>query len=141
MRESEPLFVISVASRLLQLHPQTLRKYEREGFVNPFRTPGNLRVYSSEDIERLRQVKYLVEERGVNLAGVQMLLGLTEQLRGLREQLGQVSQVDARDMTAVIDELLASIGATPDPNTERAPAATTRSATVEVRVQRKPRNA
>ena len=76
MRESEPLYVISVASRLLQLHPQTLRKYEREGFVAPSRTTGNLRLYSSEDIDRLRQVKALVEERGINLAGVQLALQL-----------------------------------------------------------------
>jgi predicted site-specific integrase-resolvase len=63
VRESEPLFVISVASRLLQLHPQTLRKYEREGFVAPSRTQGNLRLYSRDDIDRLRQVKMLVEDR------------------------------------------------------------------------------
>jgi len=60
----EPLFVISVAARLLEMHPQTLRKYEREGLIAPSRTAGNLRLYSDRDIERLRQVKYLVEKRG-----------------------------------------------------------------------------
>ncbi len=61
---NEPLFVISVAARLVQMHPQTLRKYEREGLIAPSRTQGNLRLYSDQDIERLRQVKYLVEDLG-----------------------------------------------------------------------------
>lgn len=83
-RFSEPLFVISVAARLVEMHPQTLRKYEREGLIAPSRTQGNLRLYSDRDIERLRQVKYLVEDRGLNLAGVQMALELTRKLRELR---------------------------------------------------------
>lgn len=90
-RFSEPLFVISVAARLVEMHPQTLRKYEREGLIAPSRTSGNLRLYSDQDIERLRQVKYLVEERSMNLAGVQMALDLTRELLGLRERL------DAKD--------------------------------------------
>lgn len=85
-RFSEPLFVISVAARLVEMHPQTLRKYEREGLVAPSRTSGNLRLYSDSDIEQLRQVKYLVEERGLNLAGVQLALELTRQLQRLRAQ-------------------------------------------------------
>ena len=87
-RYSEPLFVISVAARLLEMHPQTLRKYEREGLIAPSRTSGNLRLYSDRDIERLRQVKYLVEERGLNLAGVQLALELTRRLRELRARAG-----------------------------------------------------
>ncbi len=83
-RHGEPVFVISVAARLLEMHPQTLRKYEREGLIAPSRTNGNLRLYSDRDIERLRQVKYLVEERGLNLAGVQLALELTNRLRDLR---------------------------------------------------------
>ena len=81
---NEPLFVISVAARLLKMHPQTLRKYEREGLIAPSRTQGNLRLYSDRDIERLRQVKYLVEDRGLNLAGVQLVLELTRRLREMR---------------------------------------------------------
>lgn len=95
-RFSEPLFVISVAARLVEMHPQTLRKYEREGLIAPSRTSGNLRLYSDQDIERLRQVKYLVEERSMNLAGVQMALELTKELLGLRERL------DPRDTHSVI---------------------------------------
>ncbi len=87
-RHGEPLFVISVAARLVEMHPQTLRKYEREGLIAPSRTTGNLRLYSDRDIERLRQVKYLVEERGLNLAGVQLALELTRRLRERRARLG-----------------------------------------------------
>jgi MerR family transcriptional regulator/heat shock protein HspR len=83
------LFVISVAARLVEMHPQTLRKYEREGLIAPSRTSGNLRLYSDQDIERLRQVKYLVEERSMNLAGVQMALDLTRELLGLRDRLDE----------------------------------------------------
>lgn len=85
-RFNEPLFVISVAARLVEMHPQTLRKYEREGLIAPSRTQGNLRLYSDRDIEQLRQVKYLVEDRGLNLAGVQLALDLTRRLRQLRER-------------------------------------------------------
>lgn len=113
MRENEPLYVISVAARLLELHPQTLRKYEREGFVSPSRTTGNLRLYSSEDLERLRQVKHLVEDRGVNLAGVQLAMELTEQLKELRASVAELSRVnDGRLDRHVghIDQLLRALG-------------------------------
>lgn len=85
MLDREPLYVISVAARLLGMHAQTLRKYERERFIEPSRTKGRLRLYSTEDIERLRQIKYLVEERGLNLAGVELALGLSRELRALRD--------------------------------------------------------
>src|SRR3954447_6612759 len=76
-RVSDALYVISVAARLVEMHPTTLRKYERVGFLEPSRTPGRTRLYSHEDIRRLRQIKYLVEDREINLAGVQMALDLT----------------------------------------------------------------
>ncbi|MDF3039242.1 MAG: HspR, partial [Thermomicrobiales bacterium] len=85
----EPVFIISVAARLLEMHPQTLRKYEREGLVAPSRTSGKFRLYSDEDLERLRQVKYLVGERGLNLAGVQVALEATEQIRSLQARLAE----------------------------------------------------
>ena len=83
----EPVFIISVAARLLEMHPQTLRKYEREGLIAPSRTTGNLRLYSDEDLDRLRQVKYLVNERGLNLAGVQLILELTRHMQNLQAKL------------------------------------------------------
>lgn len=105
---SEPLFVISVAARLVEMHPQTLRKYEREGLIAPSRTSGNLRLYSDEDIERLRQVKYLVEHRGLNLAGVQLVLELTHSLRTLRASLER--SPSGKSWATEIDDLLIKLG-------------------------------
>ncbi|HQY31894.1 MAG TPA: MerR family transcriptional regulator [Thermomicrobiales bacterium] len=105
---NEPLFVISVAARLVQMHPQTLRKYEREGLIAPSRTQGNLRLYSDRDIERLRQVKYLVEDLGLNLAGVQMVLEVTRRLRDMRRFT--MDRVDQAGDTAGSDTFLALSG-------------------------------
>src|SRR5689334_24817110 len=88
-RASDALYVISVAARLVELHPTTLRKYERVGFLEPSRTPGRTRLYSLEDIRRLRQIKHLVEEREMNLAGVQMALDLTELLSEISNAIEQ----------------------------------------------------
>ena len=115
---NEPLFVISVAARLVKMHPQTLRKYEREGLIAPSRTQGNLRLYSDRDIERLRQVKYLVEDRGLNLAGVQMVLDITRRLRELRafasdrhmRQEARVGDDDYAAMKSELDRMLRSLG-------------------------------
>jgi MerR family transcriptional regulator/heat shock protein HspR len=108
-RFSEPLFVISVAARLVEMHPQTLRKYEREGLIAPSRTSGNLRLYSDDDIERLRQVKYLVEQRGMNLAGVQLALELTQEIQKLRGSL-DTSDAQTRVMASEFDRLLRHLG-------------------------------
>src|SRR5437763_9552321 len=86
-RTADALYVISVAARLVELHPTTLRKYERVGFLEPSRTPGRTRLYSREDIRRLRQIKHLVEEREMNLAGVQMALDLTEALSEIADAI------------------------------------------------------
>jgi|SRR6188472_1197178 MerR family transcriptional regulator/heat shock protein HspR len=114
-RINEPVFVISVAARLVEMHPQTLRKYEREGLVAPSRTVTNLRLYSDEDIERLRQVKHLVEQRGLNLAGVQLALEVSRDLRILRDRIerlaDQGSGPDAfRDLGGTITDLLGKLG-------------------------------
>lgn len=108
-RFSEPLFVISVAARLVEMHPQTLRKYEREGLIAPSRTSGNLRLYSDQDIERLRQVKYLVEERSMNLAGVQMALDLTRELLSLRDRL-DTDDPQTRVMHKELSKMLVMLG-------------------------------
>jgi MerR family transcriptional regulator, heat shock protein HspR len=105
MRQNEPLYVISVAARLLELHPQTLRKYEREGFVAPSRTTGNLRLYSSEDLELLRQVKHLVENRGINLAGVEMALDVTRRLQALHRQLSELDGRSNSPLRRAIEDL------------------------------------
>ena len=72
---TDELIFISTAARMLGMHPQTLRKYERLGLVRPARTIGSMRLYSREEIERLRFIKRLVDDMGINLAGVQQLLG------------------------------------------------------------------
>jgi len=85
-RDSE-LCLISVAARMLDMHPQTLRKYERLGLVRPLRTLGSMRVYSRDELERLRVIKQLVDEDGINLAGVQRLLSIAEAVQRLRPLL------------------------------------------------------
>jgi MerR family transcriptional regulator, heat shock protein HspR len=92
---SDALYVISVAARLVELHPTTLRKYERVGFLEPSRTPGRTRLYSHRDIRRLRQIKRLVDEREVNLAGVQMALDLTDRLSEIIEALDHAQDLDS----------------------------------------------
>ena len=83
------LYVISVAARLLEMHPQTLRKYERSGLVRPARTVGMRRLYSEEDIGRLRLIKHLVGDLGLNLAGVELSLGMFNQMLKMKSGLGQ----------------------------------------------------
>jgi MerR family transcriptional regulator/heat shock protein HspR len=91
------LYFISTAARLLDMHPQTLRKYERLGLVRPTRTIGSMRLYSREELERLRVIKHLVEEAGINLAGVQRLLTIAEAIQRIRPLMQQdVGRADAR---------------------------------------------
>jgi MerR family transcriptional regulator/heat shock protein HspR len=78
------LFLISMAAEMLGMHPQTLRKYERLGLVRPSRTIGSMRVYSRDELERLRLIKHLVDELGINLAGVQRLLIVAETMQRIR---------------------------------------------------------
>jgi MerR family transcriptional regulator/heat shock protein HspR len=112
MYDREPLYVISVAARLLDMHAQTLRKYEREQFIKPSRTQGRLRLYSAEDIERLRQIKHLVEYVGLNLAGVQLALGMTQRLDALREGVREAESREAAVelVEREIQTLLAALG-------------------------------
>jgi MerR family transcriptional regulator, heat shock protein HspR len=89
------LYFISMAARLLDMHPQTLRKYERLGLVRPTRTVGSMRVYTHDELDRLRLIKHLVEEVGVNLAGVHRLLEIAESVQRLRP-LVKGTKPDAR---------------------------------------------
>src|SRR5918912_3635051 len=110
---SDALYVISVAARLVEMHPTTLRKYERVGFLEPSRTPGRTRLYSLEDIRRLRQIKRLVEERDMNLAGVQMALDLTEMLSDIATAIDQAPDVATlkRRVHAPLHAAFATLGA------------------------------
>jgi MerR family transcriptional regulator/heat shock protein HspR len=97
MALSQDLYLISVAARMLGMHPQTLRKYERLGLVQPPRTLGSMRVYTLQEIERLRVIKHLVDDAGVNLAGVQRLLSIAEVVERMRALLDETtSHAEAR---------------------------------------------
>jgi MerR family transcriptional regulator/heat shock protein HspR len=96
------LYFISTAARLLHMHPQTLRKYERLGLITPSRTIGSMRVYSRDELDRLRLIKHLVDEAGINLAGVQRLLSIAESLQRLRPLVNQEpGRADARRRIAL----------------------------------------
>src|SRR5215212_11025542 len=86
-REHAALYVISVAAQLLQVHPQTLRLYEREGLVEPGRSRGNIRLYSDWDIERLRMMQRLTTDLGVNLAGAEVIMNMRDTILELHRQI------------------------------------------------------
>jgi MerR family transcriptional regulator/heat shock protein HspR len=107
------LIFISVAARMLDMHPQTLRKYERLGLVRPARTVGSMRLYSPDEIERLRFIKRLVDDAGVNLAGVQQLLSVAEAMQRIRPmmQAGALQrQATRRRLLREMDQLAALLG-------------------------------
>ena len=105
------LYFISMAARLLDMHPQTLRKYERLGLVTPTRTVGSMRVYTDDELERLRLIKHLVEDVGVNLAGVQRLLSIAEAVQRLRPMLREDARSDARRrMAQEVDRIGEMVG-------------------------------
>jgi MerR family transcriptional regulator/heat shock protein HspR len=90
------LIFISVAARMLGMHPQTLRKYERLGLIQPSRTIGSMRLYSREELERVKLIKRLVDDGGINLAGVQRLLSIAEVVQRLRPMMRDEA-LSARD--------------------------------------------
>ena len=85
--DTEPCYVISVAARILGIHAQSLRYYEKMGLIEPSRSRGRVRFYSQRDIERLRQIKTLMNDLGVNLAGVEVIIRLTERINELERQI------------------------------------------------------
>ena len=96
---NEPVYLISVVATMLDIHPQTLRQYEREGLVEPSRTQGRMRLYSQRDIDRMKLILRLTRQMGVNLAGVDVALQLKEQIDemqreidALREELSKVNR-------------------------------------------------
>ncbi|HTI39725.1 MAG TPA: MerR family transcriptional regulator [Vicinamibacterales bacterium] len=97
MRAEHELYFISMAARLLDMHPQTLRKYERLGLVQPTRTVGSMRLYTREQLDRLRLIKKLVDDEGVNLAGVHRLLEIAESLQRIGPLMsGEAGSRDTR---------------------------------------------
>lgn len=100
------VYVISVAARILQMHPQTLRKYERIGLVNPTRTMGMLRLYSEEDIAKLRLIKHFVEVIHLNLAGVELAISMVERLMAFRQRLSPHRTTRLTSLQKEIEEIL-----------------------------------
>ena len=91
--DDEPCYIISVAAKLVRLHPQTLRYYERLGLLQPSRSAGNMRLYSPRDISRLRKIIQLTDELGLNLAGVEVILRMGERMRELQREM-ELMQAD-----------------------------------------------
>ena len=113
MEPDQDLFFISSAARMLGMHPQTLRKYERLGLIQPTRTIGSMRLYSQDELERLKLIKRLVDDAGINLAGVQRLLSIAaviERLRPLMRDDAVPSRDARRRITQEFDELSRMLG-------------------------------
>ena len=90
--ESKPRYVISVAASMIGIEAHTLRYYERLGLVQPERSSGNIRLYSEEDIDRLRYIKALMSDCGVNLAGVEVALKLMQRMKDMQQQLEEMEK-------------------------------------------------
>ncbi len=113
MTVEHEFFFISVAAEMLDVHPQTLRKYERLGLIRPSRTVGSMRVYSREELERVRLIKHLVDELGINLAGVRRLLSIAEvmgRIQPLLEEGAINTGTGRRQLLAEIRRLNEAIG-------------------------------
>ncbi|MDR1990218.1 MAG: MerR family transcriptional regulator [Acidobacteriaceae bacterium] len=108
----DELFLISVAARMLDMHPQTLRKYERLGLVRPNRTVGSMRLYSRSELARLKAIKRLVDDTGINLAGVQRLLSVADSIERIRPLMRDdtLSAREARRLTQELDALSRLLG-------------------------------
>ena len=101
MIDERPRYMISVAAELVGMHPQTLRMYEQKGLVQPQRTAGNTRLYSEADLERLRLIQKLTTQLGLNLAGVEAVLDLEDQLRRMQARMERLE----REMRAAIEQV------------------------------------
>ena len=101
MSAEHPRYMISVAAELVGMHPQTLRIYEQKGLVRPKRTAGNTRLYSEQDVERLRLIQRLTTEIGLNLAGVEQVLELQDEVRRMRRTLNRME----REMREAVNQV------------------------------------
>lgn len=100
------MYVISIAAGLAGCHPRTLRIYEEEGLLDPVRTDTNIRLYSDDDLDRVRAIRYLTQTRGVNLAGVKLLLQLRDAADLLDEIANELAREDSEDATPLTVEVM-----------------------------------
>ena len=103
--DEEPCYVISVAARMVGMHAQTLRYYERMGILRPARSRGRIRLYSQADIERLRYIQRLIADLGVNLAGAEAILRLNEHIRRMEEEMEALR----RELQSYRDRMLPAV--------------------------------
>ena len=97
-KQKQALYMISVVADMFDIHPQTLRAYEREGLLRPARTDGNTRLYSQEDIERIELILRLTKDLGVNLAGVEVILNMRERMDEMQRRMNEMFQEMLRRM-------------------------------------------
>jgi len=109
MSKDRPVYIISVAAELVDMHPQTLRLYERKGLIRPKRSSGKTRLYSERDIEHLREIRRLTQELGVNLAGVEEIMRLRQELEALQERF----EAEAKRLESALRDEVAKIDALP----------------------------
>jgi MerR family transcriptional regulator/heat shock protein HspR len=114
--DDRPRYMISVAAELVGMHPQTLRVYETKGLVRPRRTPGNTRLYSDTDLERLRLIQRLTGELGLNLAGVETVLKLEDELGQLRDRLERLEREMREEIQRVHRQYRREVVLYTDPN-------------------------
>ncbi len=105
--EVRGVYIISVAARILEMHPQTLRKYERLGLINPDRTGGMLRLYSRDDIRKILLIRHLMDNLGLNLAGVEFALNLVDNLFAMRERLSAAAE--GSEMLDLVEQEMARL--------------------------------
>jgi MerR family transcriptional regulator, heat shock protein HspR len=118
--DDRPRYMISVAADLVGMHPQTLRLYEQKGLVSPKRTAGNTRLYSESDLERLRLINQLTSELGLNLAGVEHVLRLEEQLRRMQSRMARLEH-EMREQISEIRRQYSAALVPYDPDATRLP--------------------
>ena len=107
--ESKPRYVISIAARIIGIEAHTLRYYERLGLVQPERSSGNIRLYSEEDIDRLRHIKALMSDCGINLAGVEVALTLMQRMKEMQSQLEEMERKFREMADASVEDMIADI--------------------------------
>ncbi len=88
----EPVYLISIVASMLNIHPQTLRQYEREGLITPSRTEGRIRLYSQRDIDRMKLILRLTRDLGVNIAGIDIILRLKEQMEEMENEIESLKE-------------------------------------------------
>jgi len=106
--EEEPCYVISVAARMVGLHAQSLRHYERIGLIRPSRSRGRVRLYSQSDVNRLRQIQRLIQDLGVNLAGAEVIIRMNERMRQMESEMERLRQ----ELQSYRDRVLPAVAGT-----------------------------